>query len=82
MVGGFALDLMRFPRQVGAQVGATVPEEVIGKLILAWGFLPALMCVVGALVFMSYGISRARQAEITAALKVKRAADVSAGRSS
>lgn len=82
MVGGFALDLMEFPRDVGTQVGATVSEDVIGKLILAWGFLPAAMCIVGALVFMPYGISRARQHEIAAALKLKRAADVSAGRSS
>lgn len=82
MVGGFALDLMRFPREVGKQVGAAIPEDVIDKLILAWGFLPALMCVVGALVFMPYAISRVRQEQIAAALKGKRADDVSAGRSS
>ncbi|HEY0649996.1 MFS transporter [Phenylobacterium sp.] len=82
MLGGFALDLMRFPREAGTKVGATIPEEVVGKLILAWGFLPATLCVVGALVFMPYAINRVRQEQIAAALKVKRAADVSAGRSS
>jgi len=82
MLGGFAIDLMRFPREAGTQVGATIPEEMIGKLILAWGFVPAALSVVGALVFTSYRIGRARQEEIAAALKVKRAEEVSAGRSS
>jgi GPH family glycoside/pentoside/hexuronide:cation symporter len=82
MVGGFALDLMRFPREAGTHVGAVIPEDVMGKLILAWGFVPATLAVVGAVIFMSYAIGRSRQEEIAAALKVKRAADVSAGRSS
>ncbi|MBX3481959.1 MFS transporter [Phenylobacterium sp.] len=82
MVGGFALDLMHFPAQAGAKVGAAIPEDVIGKLILAWGFVPATMSVIGALIFMPYAITRVRHAEIAAGLKVKRAADVSAGRSS
>jgi GPH family glycoside/pentoside/hexuronide:cation symporter len=82
MVGGFALDLMHFPREAGAQVGAVIPEDVIGKLILAWGFVPASLSVIGALIFLPYAITRARHAEIAAGLKVKRAADVSAGRSS
>jgi glycoside/pentoside/hexuronide:cation symporter, GPH family len=82
MVGGFALDLMHFPREVGRQVGAVVPEDVLGSLILTWGLLPAALCIVGALIFLPYEISRARHDEISAALKLKRAADVSAGRSS
>jgi GPH family glycoside/pentoside/hexuronide:cation symporter len=82
MVGGFALDLMRFPRDAGGPVGAAVPEDVLGKLILAWGVLPAALSIVGAVIFMSYAIGRTRQEEIAAALKLKRAADVSAGRSS
>ncbi|MBL8553277.1 MAG: MFS transporter [Phenylobacterium sp.] len=82
MVGGFALDLMHFPAHAGAQVGAVIPEDVVGKLILAWGFVPAAMSVVGALIFLPYAITRVRHTEISAAIKVKRAADVSAGRSS
>jgi glycoside/pentoside/hexuronide:cation symporter, GPH family len=80
MVGGFALDLMNFPREAGAQVGAKIPEDVIGNLILAWGFLPASMAVVGAVIFLPYAITRARHDEITAALKRKRAEDVREGR--
>lgn len=82
MVGGFALDLMNFPSEVGTQIGATISEDVVGKLILAWGGVPALMAVAGVLVFTPYAINRARQEEIAAALKLKRADDVSAGRSS
>jgi len=82
MVGGFALDLMNFPREAGRAVGAVVSEDVLGNLILAWGPLPAVMCLVGALIFMPYGITRRRHDEISAALKVRRTADVSAGRSS
>lgn len=82
MVGGFALDLIRFPREVGAQVGATIPEPVLAKLILAWGALPATMTLVGALILIPYAIDRRRQAVIAAALKEKRAVEVSEGRSS
>jgi GPH family glycoside/pentoside/hexuronide:cation symporter len=82
MVGGFALDLLRFPRDVGRQVHAVIPEDVLSHLALAWGWLPAALVLVGALVFAPYAISRARQAEVSDALKLKRAADVSAGLSS
>jgi glycoside/pentoside/hexuronide:cation symporter, GPH family len=79
LVGGVALDLLRFPREVGRQVNAVVEEPVLIGLVFAWGIVPAVLCLVGAAVFMPYAISRARQTKIAAALKVKRADDVSAG---
>lgn len=82
MVGGFALDLMNFPREAGKHVGAVVDPDVLRTLVLAWGPLPSAMCILGALIFMPYAITRARHDEITTALKLKRADDVSAGRSS
>jgi len=82
MIGGFALDLLRFPREVGQQANAVVSEDVLSHLVLAWGWIPAVLVGLGALVFAPYAITRARHEQITAALKVKRAADVSAGRSS
>jgi GPH family glycoside/pentoside/hexuronide:cation symporter len=82
LAGGLAIDLLRFPRDVGRQVDAVVPDGVLGGLILAWGVLPAGLCILGVLIFAPYAIDRSRQAEVAAALKVKRAADVSAGRSS
>lgn len=82
LVGGLALDALHFPREVGRQVGAVVDEPVLAGLVVAWGIVPALLLLAGAAVFWPYAISRARQTEIAAALKVKRAADVSEGRSS
>jgi glycoside/pentoside/hexuronide:cation symporter, GPH family len=74
LVGGFALDLLRFPREAGRQVNAVVSEDVLAGLAGAWGPLCAFLCLVGALFFLPYGISRARQAEIAAAIRKKRAA--------
>ena len=82
LVGGLALDLLHFPREVGRQVNAVVSEDVMSHLVLAWGWLPAGLAILGAVVFTPYAINRRRQAEIAAGLKVQRAADVSAGRSS
>lgn len=82
LVGGIALDVLHFPREVGRQVNAVVDEQVLSGLVAAWGLVPAGLCLLGAVIFWPYGLSRARQADIAAALKVKRAADVSAGRSS
>lgn len=82
LVGGVALDVLHFPRELGRVVNAVVDEPVLVGLVIAWGIVPAVLCLIGAAVFMPYAISRARQEEISADLKVKRAADVDAGRSS
>ncbi len=82
LVGGLALDALHFPREVGRQVGAVVPEEVLRSLIAAWGLLPAALAIVGIVVFAPYAVTRARHAVITTALRARRAEDVSAGRSS
>lgn len=79
LVGGFALDFMHFPKDLGRQVGAAVPEDILRSLVIGWGPLPAMLCVVGALVFAPYAINRTRQAEIVTALKVKRAAENTGG---
>jgi glycoside/pentoside/hexuronide:cation symporter, GPH family len=82
LVGGLALDILHFPKEMGRQVHAVIDESVLASLVVAWGPVPALLCLLGALAFWPYRITRVRQAEIAAGLKVKRAADVSAGRSS
>eukprot|EP01041_Mallomonas_annulata_P018720 gene18720-37759_t len=76
LFGGLALDLMRFPRAVGRQVDAVVAEDVLRSLAVAWGPLSALLSLIGALVFLPYAITRARQTEVAAALKLKRAEDL------
>lgn len=82
LLGGLALDLLRFPRDAGRQVDAVISEDVLAGLAFGWGPLPALLCLIGAFVFAPYAINRARHEEIVAALRKKRAEDVSAGRSS
>jgi GPH family glycoside/pentoside/hexuronide:cation symporter len=74
LVGGLTLDLLHFPRAVGRQVNAVVSEDVLSGLMLAWGPFCALLSLLGALVFAPYAITRARQAQITAALKQRREA--------
>jgi GPH family glycoside/pentoside/hexuronide:cation symporter len=73
-VGGRALDLMDFPREVGRQAHAVVDESVLSSLALAWGPLPAALAVVGAVIFAPYAISRAKHEHILAALRRERAA--------
>jgi GPH family glycoside/pentoside/hexuronide:cation symporter len=81
MIGGFALDLLHFPHDVGREAGAVVAEPVLRRLVLAWAPAPAMLCLVGVAIFASYGITRVRHEDITARLKLKRAEDVRAGRS-
>jgi GPH family glycoside/pentoside/hexuronide:cation symporter len=82
MVAGVALDALHFPKTSGAHAAAAIPESTLRLLILAWGPLAAGFALIGLLAFLRYDLTRARHAEITERLKLKRAADFSAGRSS
>jgi GPH family glycoside/pentoside/hexuronide:cation symporter len=73
LLAGVALDLIRFPDDMGKRAGAVLPEDVKVGLVLVWGPLPAIVAVVAMMMLWSYGISRARHAEIAAALRLKRA---------
>lgn len=73
MLGGFALDALRFPRDVGRQVHAVVSEDVLSHLTLAWGWVPAVLVGIGAMVFAPYAITRARHEAITTELRRRRA---------
>lgn len=73
MLGGFALDALRFPRDVGRQVHAVVSEDVLSHLTLAWGWVPAVLVGIGAVVFAPYAITRARHEAITTELRRRRA---------
>ncbi|CAN1532407.1 MelB Na+/melibiose symporter and related transporters [Caulobacteraceae bacterium] len=68
MVAGVALDLVRFPAELGQTVGAVLPADVQFRLVLVWGPVPAVIAIVALLIFVSYNITRARHAEIAAAL--------------
>ena len=82
MAAGFALDALHFPKSAGALVGAVVPEHVLRLLVLAWGPLAAAFAMVGALALLPYAITRLKHHDIAGRLRVKRALDVSEGRSS
>jgi GPH family glycoside/pentoside/hexuronide:cation symporter len=82
MAAGFALDALHFPKGAGTQVGAEVPEHVLRLLVLAWGPLAAAFALLGTILLLPYAITRGKHHEIAAQVRVKRAADVSAGRSS
>jgi GPH family glycoside/pentoside/hexuronide:cation symporter len=73
MVGGFALDLLRFPREAGRNPDAVIDESVLAGLVLAWGPFCAGLCVIGALIFAPYAITRARHNEIIESLRRRRA---------
>ena len=73
MVGGFALDILRFPHELARQPDAVIDESVLAGLVLAWGPFCSALCVLGALIFAPYAITRARHTEIITALRRTRA---------
>ncbi|WP_293898277.1 MFS transporter [Phenylobacterium sp.] len=82
LVAGVALDVMRFPKEAGKQVGVILPEPLMDKIIIAWGPVAAALGLVALLLLIPYRISRVRHEDIATALKAKRRLDVSEGRSS
>ena len=75
LLAGIALDLVRFPKDIGKTVGALLPHDVQVRLVLIWGPFPAIVAVISMAMFLAYRITRARHAEIAAALRLKRALD-------
>ncbi len=73
-IAGVALDLIRFPSNIGQNAGAVLPQDVKVGLVLVWGPLPSVVAVISMVVFWSYSITRARHDEIAAAIRLKRAA--------
>ena len=82
LLAGVALDFLSFPKEAGRQVGVVLPETLQSHLMIFWGPLPAVLATISAVMLLPYVITRSRHEDIAAALKIKRAEDVSAGRSS
>lgn len=82
LLGGVALDLLHFPKDAGRHVGVVLPEEMQTQLIIAWGPAAAILAGISAAMLLPYAISRARHDDIAARLRLKRADDVTEGRSS
>lgn len=74
LVSGFALDLIRFPKDAGRQVGLVLSERLQDQIIFAWAPFGALMVLGSMGILAAYGISRRRHAEVAAALQMRREA--------
>ena len=73
LLSGFALDVIRFSKDAGRQVGLVLPEALQDRILFAWGPLGALMILASMTIVLAYGISRRRHAEVAAALRSRRA---------
>lgn len=73
MVAGVALDLIRFPKDVGQKVGVVLPDDVQFRLVMIWGPVAAVIAIAALIIFSFYNITRTRHAEIAAALMERRA---------
>lgn len=69
MVAGVALDLIRFPRDIGQTIGASLPVDLQSRFVLIWGPGPAVLAFVSLLMFAAYALTRARHAEIVRKLR-------------
>ena len=72
LVAGLALDLIRFPKDVGQHMGVILPEAMQVRLMWIWGPGAAVVAIIALLVFTSYGITRQRHDEIAEALRARR----------
>ena len=72
MLAGVALDLARFPNDVGQMVGVQISPEMQSRIVFIWGPGAAVVAVISLFVFSRYTITRARQAEIAAELDARR----------
>ena len=75
MLAGAALDMIRFPADIGRSVGASLPHDVQVGLVVIWGPLASVVAIISMVIFASYGITRARHAEIAKALTDRHAAE-------
>ncbi len=72
LLAGVALDLIRFPSDIGHKVGALLPHAVQARLVFVWGPAASVIAVISMLIFASYAITRARHAQIAEALNARR----------
>lgn len=73
LIGGLALDLIRFPHALARNPDAVLPEGVLSRLVLAHGPGAAIVGLIAMVVFFPYAITRARHDVISAQLREKRA---------
>lgn len=75
LVAGLALDAIRFPTDLASKgAGVSIPGEVLTKLGLISGPLPALLVAVAPLFLLGYHLTRKKHAEIIMKLEERHAA--------
>lgn len=72
LIAGIALDIIRFPTDIASRPDLVIPSDVLTKLALASGPLPALIAFLAPLFLFGYRLNRTRHAEIIAALGARR----------
>lgn len=72
LIAGVALDLIRFPTDIASRPDLVIPPDILTKLALASGPLPALIAFIAPLFLFGYGLTRKRHAEIIAALAARK----------
>jgi glycoside/pentoside/hexuronide:cation symporter, GPH family len=69
LIAGLALDAIHFPTDLGARgPGLIIPQEVLNKLALISGPLPACFAALSPLFLIGYHLTRTRHARIIAVL--------------
>lgn len=72
LIAGLALDAIRFPTDLASKGSAlTIPDDVIDKLALISGPLPAAFVAVSPLFLFGYHLTRRRHADIIAGLEAR-----------
>ncbi|UPT61474.1 MAG: hypothetical protein M0D54_13705 [Hyphomonadaceae bacterium JAD_PAG50586_4] len=74
MIAGIALDVIRFPTDLASRPHVTISADVLEKLALISGPLPALFAAVSPLFLLGYHLTRKRHAEIIVSLGQRNAA--------
>lgn len=80
LIAGIALDVIHFPTDLASRApGQPIPVEVLDKLALISGPLPALFAMVSPLFLLGYHLTRKRHAQIIADLEQRNADKARAG---
>lgn len=80
LIAGIALDVIHFPTDLASRApGQPIPVEVLDKLALISGPLPALFAMVSPLFLLGYHLTRKRHAQIIADLDQRKADKARAG---
>jgi len=79
LIAGLALDAIQFPTDIAAKgPDLAIPQEVLEKLALISGPLPAAFAAISPLFLLGYHLTRKRHARIILALEQRKQENVDA----